>query len=186
MTWWVKTAKFYLAMGKQNFLRTVLFMVFFSIGAAALCAAILTGELLKHYRSRQLLKTAEHNVARLEAVNKDYDALLRQLEQDPNYAKRIAPAVLGTEPGKDGQTVYPKVTPEQLVAARRALKAESSRQEKEPAIPEWLDRCIEPRRRTVLFLAGAFLILISFVCFGIRNNSGRAAVMRHDQGTKPT
>ncbi len=173
-------------MGKQNFLRTVLFMVFFSIGTAALCAAILTGELLKHYRNRQLLKTAEHNVARLEAVNKDYDALLRHLEQDPNFAKRIAPAVLGTEPGKDGETVYPKVTPEQLAAARRVLKAKSRRQENELAIPEWLNRCIEPRRRTVLFLAGAFLILVSFVCFGIRNNSGRTAVIRRDQGSGPT
>ncbi len=153
------------AMRRQDIIRALLFVVFFSIGAAALGGSILCNDLLRYYQSRQLLKAAEVSLSRLESLNADYDALLQQLERDPNLVKRLAPATLGTEPdGKD--TVYPKVTPEQLSAARKALSKEAARQPAEPVMPDWIIRCSEPRRRIILFLAGAFLILISFIWFG--------------------
>jgi len=149
-----------------------LFVVFFSIGAAALSGSILCNDLLRYYRNKQLLKTAEVSLNQLESLNTDYDALLQQLQKDPNFVRRIAPATLGTEP-EDANTVYPKATTEQLAAARKVLTEDSagrrpaeSQQPTEPIIPDWITRCSEPPQRVVLFLAGAFLILISFICFG--------------------
>ena len=142
-----------------------LFVVFFSIGAAALSGSILCNDLLRYYRNKQLLKTAEVSLNQLESLNTDYDALLQQLQKDPNFVRRIAPATLGTEP-EDANTVYPKATTEQLAAARKVLTEDSSQQSTEPIIPDWITRCSEPPQRVVLFLAGAFLILISFICFG--------------------
>lgn len=158
---------------RQNILRTLLFVVFFSIGAAVLSGSILCGDLLRYYRNRKLLKTAEESLGRLKMLNADYDALLEQLQTDPNVIKRIAPATLGTEPA-DSDTIYPKATAEQLAAARRALAGDSSRQLAEPEVADWLTRCSRLPQRIILFLAGAFLILISFVCFGPAKQGRRA------------
>lgn len=152
-------------MRRQNILRTLLFVVFFSIGAAALSGSILCGDLLRYYHNKQLLKAAEESLRRLESLNTDYEALLQQLEKDPNLVKRIAPATLGTEP-EDKETVYPKVTLQQLAAARKALTEDSNQQPIKPVMPDWITRCSEPPQRTILFLAGALLILISFIWFG--------------------
>jgi len=123
----------------RNVIRMILFVVFFSIGAGSLGISIL-------------------------CVNADYDALLEQLEKDPNLIKRLAPAALGTEP-EDANAVYPRATPEQLAAARKALTQDPNDQSTVPTLPEWLTRCSEPRRRITLFVAGSVLILISFTCF---------------------
>jgi len=155
-------------MRSQYILRTFLFVVFFSVGAAALSSSILCGDLLQYYHNKQLLKAAEDSLNRLESLNTDYDVLLQQLQKDPNLIKRIAPATLGIEQeGED--TIYPKVTPEQLDAARKALTEDSNQRFPESArggIPGWLTRCSEPHRRKMLFGAGAILILISLVWFG--------------------
>ena len=146
----------------------LLFAVFFSIGAAALSISSLCDDLLRYYHNKQLLKSAKESLKRLDSLNADYDALLRQLQEDPNLIKRIAHAALGTE-RKDEDTVYPKVTPEQLDAARKALTEDSNQRFPESArggIPGWLTRCSEPRRRKMLFGAGAVLILVSLVWFG--------------------
>ncbi|MFB0524804.1 MAG: hypothetical protein ACETVZ_04645, partial [Phycisphaerae bacterium] len=90
--------------------------------------------------------------------------LLSQLETDPNLVKRIAPAALGTEP-QDANTIYPRATAQQLAAARKALAEAPSRYQTEPTMPQWLTRCSKPRRRIMLFFAGAGLILISFIYF---------------------
>lgn len=152
-------------MREQNILRTLLFVVFFSIGAAVVSGSILCDDLLRYYHNKQLLKKTEESLKQLESLNADYNALLGQLQNDPDFASRIAPATLGTEP-KDADTIYPKVTAEQLAAARKALMADSNRQSGEPAIPDWIVRCSKRPQRIALFLAGGFLILISFVWFG--------------------
>jgi hypothetical protein len=147
-----------------NFTRTLLFVVFFSVAAAALAVSVLCNDLVRYYQNKQLLKEAHESLGRLKALNADYDALLNQLEKDPNLIKRIAPATLGTEPA-DANAIYPRVKAEQLAAARKAL-ADPNHLHTEPAIPRWLARCSEPRRRTALFFVSAALILVSFVCFG--------------------
>ena len=149
----------------QNFIRTILFTTFFSVGAAALAGSVLYDDLVHYYRNKQLLKAAQESLSRLKSLNTDYDVLLRQLEKDPNLFKRIAPATLGIE-HQDANAVYPRATDEQLAAARRAMTTEHNQQSEEPVMPDWIIRCGEPRRRIMLFFSGVALILTSFVCFG--------------------
>ena len=152
-------------MRRQNILRTFLFIIFFGIGATALSGSILCDDLVRYYHNRHLLKAKPEGTNRLESLIADYDALLVQLEKDPNLVKRIAPATLGTKPD-DEEVIYPKATAEQLNAARKVLTEDSDRQVNEPMIPVWLARCSKPPQRTTLFLAGTSLILISFMFFG--------------------
>jgi len=152
-------------MRRQNIIRAFLFVVFFSIGAAALSGSILFADLLRYYNNRELLKAEKELSNQLRSLNTDYDALLQQLRDDPNLVERIAPATLGME-HNDVDTIYPKATAEQLAAARKALTEETSTEPADTTLPQWLTRCREPRRRTMLFFAGAGLILISFICFG--------------------
>ena len=152
-------------MRRQAVIQTFLFAVFFSIGAAAMCSSILLADVLSYHHNRQLLKTAETSLKRLKFLLTDYDALLQQLEKDPNLIKRIGPAVLGTEPA-DTDAAYPKVTYEQLAAARKVLTEDINQQPAEPKLVKLFIRCSKPTQRIVLFLAGAVLILVSFVWFG--------------------
>ena len=148
----------------RNVIRMILFVIFFSIGAASLGVSVLCDDLVQYYRNRQLLKVTQQSLDRLESLNTDYNVLLEQLEKDPNLVKRLAPATLGTEP-EDANAVYPKATPEQLAIAHEALKKNPNDQSDAAMLPEWLTRCSEPRRRMTLFVAGSVLILISFACF---------------------
>ena len=75
------------AMQRQNILRTLLFVVFFGIGTAALAGSILYDDLLGYYRNKQLLRSAEETLNKLESLNADYDALLKQLEERPQPAQ---------------------------------------------------------------------------------------------------
>ncbi|MFZ0034712.1 MAG: hypothetical protein WAK60_06975 [Sedimentisphaerales bacterium] len=150
---------------RNTILRIFFFIVFFGVGTAALAASILYDDLLGYYRNKQLLRSAEETLNQLKSLNADYDALLKQLEENPSLLERIAPATLGMEPN-DANTVYPRVTAEQLDAARKVLAKDSEQQQSRAVVPEWIVRCSEPSKRMILFLAGALLILISFICFG--------------------
>ena len=154
---------------RQSVIRTILFVLFFSGGAAALGGSILCDDLVRYYQNRQLLKAAQQYLDRLRSLNSDYDVLLRQLRADPNLLKRIAPAALGTEP-PDANAIYPRATARQLAAARKALAQAPNRNQTEPTMPRWLRRMREPQRRIILFFAGAGLILISFICFAPTKN----------------
>ena len=152
-------------MKSQKILRTVLFVFFFGAGVITLAGVILSGDLLAYYQNKQLLKAAEVSVDKLKSLNADYDALIEQLEKDPNLLKRIAPAALGAE-GKDPDTINPRIKAEQLAAARRTLTEQVSPKPDTSQIPRWVSRCCEPRRRMILCIAGALLIIVSFVWFG--------------------
>jgi hypothetical protein len=151
-------------MRSQNVIRVVLFVIFFSIGASALGISILCDDLLRYYHSKQLLKAAEESIGRLQSLNTDYGVLLQHSREDPNFIQRVAPATLGTRP-EDQNTFYPTVTEEHLTAAKKVLSEKPSREPPESITVNWITRCSEPPRRTILFLAGAFLVLISFVWF---------------------
>lgn len=142
-----------------------MFFLFFSIGAASLSSSILCDDLIQYYQNKQLLRTAQESLERLESLNTDYDVLLERLEEDPNLViDRLAPATFGTE-SEDPNTVYPRARSRQLAAARKALMEESNGQSAEAAMPQWLRRCSEPRNRMLLFISGVVLVLISFVSF---------------------
>ena len=149
----------------QNILQTLLFAVFFGVGAAAIFLSIRCDELLGFYKNKQLLKSAEKTLSRLESLSADYDALLQQLEKDPNLIKRIAPVTLGVEPQTDADTIYPQAAIEQLDTIREALAKQMNEDVDEPVSPLWLSRCSKPWQRISIFLAGAALVLISFIWF---------------------
>jgi len=149
-----------------------LFIIFFSIGTTALSASIIGDELLQYYHGRQRLRAKEELSNRLKSLNTDYDVLLQNLEKDPNLLERIAPLVLGME-RNDANTIYPKATEGLLEAVKKALEEDSGQQPTELVIPAWLVRCSEPTWRVVLFLAGAFLVLISFIWLGSAKQAGQ-------------
>ena len=152
-------------MQARNVIRVSVFIVFFGIGAAAIGGSVLCPDFIQYYQNKDSLRAAQESLGRLELLNADYDALLQQLQQDPNLVKRIAPATLGTEP-EDQNAVYPTATIKQLTFARKALTEHTQQQPTELATPTWLIRCSESRRRMALFLAGTGLILISIMYFG--------------------
>jgi hypothetical protein len=149
----------------QNIIRVFLFAIFFAIGAASVSVSLLCDDLMQYYRNKQLLDAEKELSKKLESLNNDYDALLQQLKLDPNLLRRIAPAVLGTE-SNDVNTVRPRVTAEQLAAARKAIMEKSKQKQDKATMPKWITRCSEPHRRIMLFVCGAGLVLISFMCFG--------------------
>jgi hypothetical protein len=153
----------------RSVIRAVLFVLFFSIGAGSLSVSILCDDLVQYYRNTELSRATQESLNRLKSLNTDYDILLEKLGEDPNHIKRLGPATLGPK-YQDPNTIYPRATAEQLAAARRALIEDPNRPTAGRApgapMPEWLSRCSEPRRRIMLFFAGAALILTSFICFG--------------------
>jgi hypothetical protein len=161
-------------MQRQVIIRVLLFVFFFSVGAAVLSGSVLCDDLVRYYQNELWLRQSQELLERLKALDADYDALLRQLEDDPNFVRRIAPATLGTEPEEE-DTVYPEVTAEQLEAARRILTAGDEKEPDESGVPDWIIRCSRPPQRTALFVSGAFLILISFICFAPAEDEGQDA-----------
>ena len=152
-------------MQTRNVIRAILFVLFFSIGAASLSSAVLCDDLVRYYRNKKLLREAQESLDRLKLLNHDYDMLLSQLQNDPNLLKRIARATLGAEPD-DPNVVYPKASGELVAAARRVLANDASQGPAELVMPEWLSRCNKPDARIILFICGVALVLISFICFG--------------------
>lgn len=150
----------------QNFIRTILFVAFFSVGAAAIAASTLYDDFARHYRNKHYLNQAKRLTLKLEYLNDDYTAALRRIEEDPNIIRRLAPAAIGVE-NTDPNTVTPRATTQDLAAAKKALARIVEAEPNEPPIPQWMERCREPKQRTYLFAAGAALILVAFAFFGI-------------------
>jgi hypothetical protein len=149
----------------ERIIRTIVFVVFFSIGAAVLSGTVLCDDLLEYFYYKGLLKQAEGHLEKLESLNADYDMLLGQFEGNPKELARLAPATLGIEPN-DPNTAYPRATVDKLAAARRALSDEPNQAADDEAIPQWLGPCCQWPRRHILFISGATLVLISFIFFG--------------------
>jgi len=151
-------------MHRHGILHLLFFVVFFSIGAGALGAAVLCDDFVQYCRGRHLVKAAQRATERLKALNADYDGLLEQLEKNPDLLKRIAPITLGFKPD-DPCAIYPRARAEELAVARQALVEDADQEPPEALIPPWLQRCSDPIKRIFLFIAGAGLVIISLVCF---------------------
>lgn len=155
-------------MQSQDVVHFLFFVVFFSIGAVALGGAVLCDDLILYCQNKQHIEKAETSLERLASLSDEYDALLANLQSDPNLLRRIAPVTLGTEPN-DPNVIYPRVKARELATARKALLEVSEQEPMGPAVPSWLQRCSEPRRKMGLFIAGAGLVLISLVFFTRRS-----------------
>ena len=156
-------------MYKSEISRIILFILFFSVGATSLGMSVLCDDLMKYYINAQSVKTAKQSVVKLEVMNNDYGSILENLEEDPNYIKRIAPVVSGSE-YLDANAAYPKATARELAIARKAF-SDSDEETIEQTIPNWLNRCSQPQNRKILFFSGVTLMLITFVCFRPVKNS---------------
>ena len=150
-------------MNKSDIIRIPFFILFFSIGASALGLSVLCDDLVRYYRNVQLRESAHESIEKLKIFNADYGSLLENMERDPNYIKRIAPVVSGSD-YQDPNAINPKATAREMAAARKAF-GEQHEENIEPVIPLWLSRCSESRKRMTLFFSGVALMLISFVCF---------------------
>ncbi|MBL7107098.1 MAG: hypothetical protein ISS77_05785 [Phycisphaerae bacterium] len=163
-------------------MRSVFFAIFFTIGSAAIVAAILSNELLEHYKNCQLLKNSILTRDKLKGICDDYDVLLEQFENDPNIIDRITTVQLGTE-RNDPNTHYPKAAAEDILLIKKALQEFEKQTSDEQLAPQWLTRSTEPKKRLTLFVAGSFLILTSLICFGTpkrgksrKNNSNQEQI----------
>jgi len=163
---WLKSAirNWWSAVQRQGVVLLLFFVVFFSVGAAALGGAVLCDDFIQYCRNKSLLQQSQESLRRLESLNAEYDALLDELQTNPDVLKRIAPVTLGTEPN-DPNTIYPKARAGELAIARRTLMAQAEEEPAAPVLPTWLQRCSDPTKRIALFIAGASLVLISLVCF---------------------
>jgi len=149
----------------QNILRTLIFVVFLSIGGAAMSGAILLDVILQKYNQKKQLTAEKVNLQKLKSLNDDYDAVINWLEEDPNRIERLVAPTFSSN-RNDVNTAYPRPSPEQLNAARKALTEDMEGNNQPSSLPEWINRCNEPDRRLALFLAGAALVLIAFIFFG--------------------
>lgn len=147
-----------------NIINAILFVLFFSIGAAILSVSVLSEEWVRLCQNKGIVRRAEQDIEKLEQLNEDYRILLEYIDSDPNFAERLAGPVLGTE-SNDPNTTRLKGTPRQLDAARIAL-AEPQKETKND-VPDWLKRCND--NRLVLFICGAVLTLIAFLFFSGKN-----------------
>jgi hypothetical protein len=156
-------------MQNERVIRTVAFIVFFSIGATVLAAILLCDDLVTLFYLKGLENQSQVNLNKIKSLITDYDIVLGQIEGNPKELARLAPATLGIEVNEPN-TVYPRAAADKLAIARRALAEEPNRTEINQGVPPWL--CLSCRwpRRHILFISGATLVLIAFVFFGPTKN----------------
>lgn len=152
-------------MNKDTITRITLFFFFFAVGLSVMMLSLLFNDFYAYYQNKHILAEAKGNIDKLKALNDDYDTLLRQLRNDPQFVQRLAPAALGIQP-KEGDVAYPRETALQLAIARTILVKESEKPPQQQPLPRWVERCKASNRRLALFIAGSALILIAFVYFG--------------------
>jgi hypothetical protein len=155
----------------RNFIRLLLFVILFSIGAVSLAVATLYPDLVRYYQYKQILNSSRESVEQLELLNARYDALLKNIEADPNILSRVAGTIAGVEPA-DANVIHPRATAEELAAAKAALEKYDDESTAEQ-LPEYMQRLAQPRYRISMFICGCGLVLVAFICFGPANESRR-------------
>ena len=152
------------------FFRFVLFLVFFSSGAAAVWVSIAIDDLVQYYTIIEQKEKTEQSIIKVKVLIEDHKQIIKQIETEPNITKRLAIVTFGIEPNSP-DTAYPKVEYQEQAVARRVLEEMNQKEPDESIIPGWLDRTREPVSRIILFFAGLGLTLVSFVYFGHPNIS---------------
>lgn len=147
-----------------NFARLIFFIILFTAGAVALATAVLYPDLLRYYQYNQLLQSSRDSLTELKLLNARYDALLENIEQDPNLLNRAAAVVIGAEPN-DSNVVYPRTGPEQIAAAKYALEKYDDKKEDAVPIPDYMKRLGRGGYRIAMFISGCGLVLVAFICF---------------------
>jgi hypothetical protein len=154
--------------------KTILFIVFFSVGLAAVALSILADDLNQYYTIKIELHNTQQTNEKLAKLIDGYGEMINSIESDPHIVERLATITLGIEPN-EAQTAFPKASRQELLAARQALIAAAPPPPPQPVLPKWLVRCCEPLLRKLLFVAGSALILLSFTCFNIQKEDTEKA-----------
>ena len=152
-------------MKRDTFLRTFFFIVFSCVGIGTVGLAFVSPEWLNVYTTKSARRDLEQTNLKIETLINDYDVLIEKLRDDPNLLKRFDPVALGIETN-DANLPKATITEHQLRKARALLNRQDAEKPKPPGRPEWLSRCGTNKSRLILFIAGALLLLVAFVCFG--------------------
>jgi len=147
-------------------IRFLLFTVFFLAGAFAIVLSMLARpELYDYYQSRAALEQIHAQNKRIVDLTEQYAARIALIESNPDILSRFSISTFGRKP-EAPDTVFPPEASEKLKAeTEKILKAETAPSPVEP-LPGWMHRIIRASTRMALFLAGAALIMVTFIFFG--------------------
>lgn len=167
----------------MRFLRYVLFCVFFAIGAGSVALSIVAEEVYSLYSSQTLVARFADDNEKITSLSQQYDAQMQLIRSDPNTLDRLKGIMLGTENQDDENVAVPEVSERELINASNALLEDmEATAQNRPVVAEWLGRCTQPKSRTILFLAGAALVLTAFVFFSSPTTSnGRKTATKSDE-----
>ncbi len=148
-------------------IRFFVFSVFFLAGSGAVVLSILSEpELHTYYKNRAALVRIQQQNEKIISLTCQYDTLINRIESEPNLLNRLIPLTFGQKPHAT-DTAFPQVrTPALQIETEKLLKQIKDDSPADP-IPAWFKRLASPKIRRGLFLAGAGLVLITFIFFGI-------------------
>ena len=147
--------------------RAILFCIFLGVGIGAIVLSILVGEINDYYTSRDALIKLEADNERLIKLIAEYELQLQQAEKDPEILERLKRVTLGQQPESE-DTVYPKASRQDIAAAEAVIAAGQQTDHDDDPFRTIIDRCMEERIRLSLFVAGAGLVLLTFLFFGAK------------------
>jgi len=167
----------------MRFLRYVLFCVFFAIGAGSVALSIVAEEVYSLYSNRTLVAKFADDNEKITSLSQQYDAQMRLIRNDPNTLDRLKGIMLGTENQDDEDVAVPEVSERELINASNALLEDmETAAQNRPVVAEWLGRCVQPKSRTILFLAGGALVLTAFVFFSSPTTSKKPKTAAESDG----
>jgi len=143
------------------------FCLFVTAGAGAMMLAILAEpELLNYYMSRRALNEVYAQNEKIKELTDQYNAQINLIEQEPNVLERIR-VLAFNQPPQRLDTVFPRGDNQQLRQKTQVLFDMLEAKQNTPLpLPAWLSRCIQPKIRRSLFLAGAVLVMLTFIFYG--------------------
>jgi hypothetical protein len=163
--------------------RTVVFVVYFTVGVAALAMSLLADELAERHLILQLWQRTERMNEKMACACRDYEEVVGRMQTEPNVIARLVRVTLGPRTEQDEQVVQPMSSERHLDVAEQVVSEMFPQRDELEELPGWLSRCSSLAGRGALFAAGAGLILVSFACFGPRYD--RAAGGRKDVHSGP-
>ncbi|MDH4203401.1 MAG: hypothetical protein OEV87_10980 [Phycisphaerae bacterium] len=150
-------------------IRFILFAVFFLVGAGAIVLSILCEpELKDYYENRAHLIEIQEQNEKIKDLTQKYEAQIALIESEPNILKRLSPLTFGHKP-QSPDTAFPQADNETLRNQTKKLLSQIQEKPSENPVPNWLNRVLDIKTRLALFVAGAGLILITFIFFTSNN-----------------
>ncbi len=146
-------------------MRTILFIISFWIGLAAIGLALLAPEIRNYYKSKAKLTQIQANNEQLAEQLGRFDEMLGTLKDDPNLINRVGRVTLGIEVNDANNAAILKLPETEMKAAEQIL-SDSNISAEDFELPGWLLRVNSYENRKTLFISGSCLIVIACVFFG--------------------